>query len=278
MLHPSLIDLTEQARTSRSPAMVRGVLAESHDLLRNAISHQEPVGELTAWYSRTILETLASPAVESFLAGETVRPIGALARLEALPTDPIGWIPLDSSSANSALTELFLDAGLPVDGPQDAASVTDADGMLIDAHLLPTLLERAIARRPPALRLTEGRPDYDAHVNIQATLMSPAVDVARWAGLLASSTESTTRARLGDAHRLDILTADEADSLTQAWTTGAALEMGRWYEHLSGPTTALAHLSAVDRSAYSAAARLLAGALRSLAARHDIPLTDSQGQ
>lgn len=297
MLHPSLTDLTEQALTSRSPAMVRGVLAESKDLLRNALSHQEPVGDLTAWYSRTILAALSSPAVASLLSGVTVRPIGALGRHEALPTDPLGWILIGTSpAANSALTELFLEAGLPVFGTHDpatetqwserAASATDAAtaGMLIDAHLLttsrplPALLERAIAHRPPAVRLTEGRPDYDTDVNIHATLMDPAVDVARWAGLLASSTETTTRARLSDALAAGILTADEADSLTQAWNTGAALEMNRWYDNLPGDTTLIANLSAVDRSAYGAAARLVASALRSLAARHNISLDKGREQ
>ncbi|HHU68258.1 MAG TPA: nucleotidyltransferase, partial [Corynebacterium sp.] len=60
---------------------------------------------------------------------------------------------------------------------------------------------------------------------------------------------------------------------TQAWETALALQFRRWADRVDKQEVTLGDLPALHRSAYGAAARSVAGVLRSLAGRHGVPLS-----
>ncbi|WP_460490625.1 putative nucleotidyltransferase substrate binding domain-containing protein, partial [Corynebacterium nasicanis] len=88
----------------------------------------------------------------------------------------------------------------------------------------------------------------------------------------AGSPRGTTLERLTAAREKDILTADEAAALGQAWSTGLGMELRSWRHGTWGQEETMRSLPALDRSAYGAAARLVSVALRSIAGRHGIAL------
>ena len=98
--------------------------------------------------------------------------------------------------------------------------------------------------------------------------VTPAVDVARW----ADPRQARTLDRLTAGVAAGRLTEDEASALSQAWETGVALQLRRWRDGVPDHEILVEDLPALDRSAYGAAARLVGGALRSLAARHGLSL------
>lgn len=259
MLHQSLRDLAEQAPLSTSTATARGVLCEAQQLLRNALDHRTPETALAEWFSDVVADTLRCPAV----AG-TVTLTGAHARGDALPSSPVEWFGEDP-----ALADLLRSAGLEVLGDTVTTEATR-----IDAGLVPSptpqrsLLELAVAHRPPALRSADGLPDPDMPADIPATLLQPISDVARWAAPAARSTLD----RLSAGLAAGVLTEDEAESLAQAWETALALQFRRWADRVDKQETTLGDLPSLHRSAYGAAARTVAGVLRSLAGRHGITL------
>ena len=81
-MHPSLSELTTEARRASSPAMARGILAEAQELMRNALDHGESETALAFWLSRTLQEWAESPAVEEITGGARLRFTGAVARFE----------------------------------------------------------------------------------------------------------------------------------------------------------------------------------------------------
>lgn len=265
MLHQSLTELAQQAPQSTSPAVARGVLAEAQDLLRNALDHRAPENELTTWFSSVVADTLTSPAGRAL--DPTLVPTGAVARGDATPAGAVEWL----SDSDSGVAELFTSVGLTVGEIRPAASAPDT--LRIDAALdprspAPPLLADAVTHRPPALQLHQGLPDRATPVDITAHLLTPAVDVARW----ADPRQARTLDRLTGGVTNGSLTEDEAFALTQAWETGIALQLRRWRDGVPGHEILVEDLPALDRSAYGAAARLVGGALRSLAARHGLSL------
>lgn len=293
-MHPSLPELTTEARRASSPAMARGILAEAQELLRNALDHGESEPALTFWFSRTLQEWAESPAVEEMTGGARLRFTGAVARFDAIPTDPVTWLLSgDTPGANEQLRELFVGAGLHVgDLPTPAsaahwiaaaaAAAADGDvekiaywvdaGYLTGPKVAQVLIAPSLAHLPPTLRLTEGLPDHDMPVDVRGTLMEPVVAVARWAGLLSSASSGDAPHRLDWARRQGILTQDEAEALTQAWVTGLGMQLRAWRHGTWGQEETLRSLPSLDRSAYGAAARLVSVALRSIAGRHGIAL------
>ncbi|AGF71873.1 putative nucleotidyltransferase substrate binding domain-containing protein [Corynebacterium halotolerans] len=300
MLHQSLLDLAAQAPLSGTGATARGVLAESHELLRNALDHREPETELVTWYSTLVADTLSCPAAVELSGGARVVPSGAVGRGDALPTSPVTWLTVTTGapSGNPAeeLAELVAGAGLPVGTTAPAlapapaevwraradAAVADGDADLIaelaDAGLLtapgpvPALLEQAVGQRPASLRSHDGLPDRSMPVDVLSDILVPVSAVARWAGLAAGTADRSTPGRIAAGQEGGLLSAGEGDALQQAWGTGLALQFRRWVDRVDGHPAILGDLTALDRTAYGAAARMVAGVLRSLAARHDIPL------
>lgn len=266
MLHQSLTELAQQAPQSPSPAVARGVLAEARDLMRNALDHRAPENELTAWFSAVLADTLTSPAVREL--DPTLVPTGAVARGDATPATAVQWL----SDGGSEVADLFTSVGLHVGEIHPASSAPAA--LRIDAALdtpaspSPSLLADAVTHRPPALQLHQGLPDRSTPVDITAHLLNPAVDVARW----ADPRPARTLDRLSAGVANGSLTEEEASALGQAWETGIALQLRRWRDGVPDHEIAVDDLPALDRSAYGAAARLVGGALRSLAARHDLSL------
>lgn len=310
MLHQSLLELAEQAPHCQDEATARGILAESHELLRNAVAHRADALELTRWYSTLVSDVLHSPAV-SDAAGAGVAQIvltGAIGRGDGLPTSHIHWFTVtgsvdsDGGRAHAAITELLesvdLEAapheqGLTAAGREEwlrrireAAARGDARqiGLFDDAgswmreqlleHLgsaLP-LLREAVNHRPPALRAANGLPDREAAVDIHRDLLTPVSAIARWAGLTGRTRTLSTPEQITAAQTNGILTTEEADLLQQGWKTGLELQLRRWRDHVVGHESTAEDLTALQRSSYGAASRGVAGAIRSLAVRHDIDL------
>lgn len=311
MLHQSLLDLAEQAPRCQDVATARGVLAESHELLRNAVAHRSDPVELTHWYSALLTRTIHSPAITE-LSGPAVAQIvltGAIGRGDGLPTSRIEWLTVttDSAAAGSAadqeVAELLRSVGLtpaphdgelaPTDragwltriaaaaGSDDAAlvGIFDDAGTWLREHLLnqfgsavPLLVE-AVDHRPPALRSAHGLPDREAAVDILRDLLVPIAGIARWAGLTGATRALATPERITLTARSGILSEDEAAALQQGWVTGLDLQLQRWVDRVIGGETTAADLTALQRSSYGAASRGVAGVIRSLAARHDIALS-----
>lgn len=313
MLHQSLLDLAEQAPRCREAAIARGVLTESHEILRNAVAHREPVVELTHWYSTLVSDVLHSPAVGE-LTGPAVSQVvltGAIGRGDGLPTSRIEWLTVTSSpevdtsdgeAANAAVAELLTSVDLipaPHQGQlaatdrsewqtriRDTANAGDARaiGVFDDAgtwlreslldylgSALPVLRE-AVDHRPPALRAEHGLPDREATVDIHRDLLTPISDIARWAGLTSRTKTLSSPERITAARAAGILHDDEAELLELGWTTGLELQFRRWLDHVVGNEVTAEDLTALQRSSYGAASRGIAGAIRSLAARHQIDL------
>lgn len=310
MLHQSLQDLAEQAPRCQDVATARGVLAESHELLRNAVAHRSDPVELTHWYSALLTHAIHSPAITE-LSGPAVAQIvltGAIGRGDGLPTSRIEWLTVTTDAAegarvNEELAKILRSVGLtpaphegelaPTDrtgwltrvtaaaGSADAAliGIFDDAGLWLREHLLNQLgsavplLVAAVKHRPPALRSAHGLPDRGAAVDILRDLLIPVAEIARWAGLTAATRTLATPERIALTERAGILTGDEAAALQQGWVTGLDLQLQRWVDHVIGRETTAEDLTALQRSAYGAASRGVAGVIRSLAARHDIALS-----
>ncbi|KQB86024.1 hypothetical protein Clow_01767 [Corynebacterium lowii] len=237
-MHPSLVDLAHQAPTCTSQAQIRGLIAESQELARNALHHGETAVDVARWYSGVVNDLLRSPALAEY---PEVRPVGALARGEALPSTPLLWVSEHGPSPQSQFWEQARDVPEPPPQPE---------------------LEQALAQRPPAMRTIDGLPDLNAEVDIHAHLIAPAATLAHWA---AQTPALSTPERLAQTK----LTAEEAEALLQAWNTGMELEAQRWRDRV--PTTLTAReLPALQRSAFGAAARSVSLVIRSVAARNNI--------
>ncbi|MBC3186336.1 hypothetical protein H7347_07085 [Corynebacterium sp. zg-331] len=170
-MHPSLTDLLDQAPACAEPAQLRGFIAESHDLARNALRHGEAAVTVARWYSRLTARLLGSPS----LADEPpVIPVGALARGEALPSTPLLWVAPRIPSVQSGFWEMGRDLG---------------------TSPAPPSLDQALRQRPPAMRTLDGLPDLDATVSIQEHLLGPAALLRQCAHhLTQEENESLTQA------------------------------------------------------------------------------------
>lgn len=283
MLHPSLLELAESAPLCANPATVRGVLAESLELLGNALQHGEDPAELAGWFSHVVTEALHSPGIDA-----DVVLTGPVGRGDALPTSPVRWLAVvgkHGTDPNPVLTRLLTDVGLvaePIgaatreeweqrahsgenpdiylDAGTWAASVASVDSR--------ALLDDALASRPPAIELEDGLPSRDMTVNVRENLMIPTVKLARWAAHEAGSLAPTTAQRLIHARTASILTADESDALTQVWKSALGLQSKRWLDRIHDQDATAWDMPALQRSTFGAAARLLSQVMSSVADRH----------
>lgn len=311
MLHQSLLDLAEQAPRCEDVATVRGVLTESHELLRNALAHRGPEVELSRWYSTLVLDALHSPAMTRLTgrAGAEIILTGAIGRGDGLPTSRIQWLTVladdsEDTDADIAVADLLTSVGLdpsPHTGGLGPATrqtwlgriesavaggdayqigVIDDAGAWLREHLLENvgsvlpLLHEAIAHRPPALQPRNDLPDRDTEVDIRRDLLLPVTNLARWAGLTTRTWLLSTPDRIGAAQEAGILTPDEADFLYQGWQTGIELQFKRWADRVAEHEITGEDLPALQRSAFGAASRGVADVIRSLAERHEIAIPD----
>lgn len=252
-LHKSLLDLAELAPRCQSPQTARGLLAEGVDLLRNAVEHRGDDLELAAWYSRLIVDIVRSPGVSS-----PVRLTGAVARGDILPSMPVLWIGEDPQ-----LESILKNAGLRGQSAEDTAATRVDAGLPLGPGGEEALLASALAERPAALQLVDGLPDRQALLDIQHVLLSPIAAIARW----AAPAPRPTPDRLAIGVERELLSAEEADSLTKSWRMGMSLELQRWFAGVNEHETTLADLPPLDRTAYGSACRTLSATFESIAAR-----------
>lgn len=252
-LHPSLLDLAEAAPRCESEASARGVLAESLELLRNALEHGEKEVALAAWFSRVVGDVIHSPALAS-----TIRLTGAFGRGDGLPTIPVVYLGRDERVAS------LLDAvGLKHASSDDTLARRVDSGLPVGVGGELELLRDALDKRPPALRLIDGLPDRNVEVDVQSTLLAPIAAIARW----AAPSPRPTPDRLAIAGERELLQLSEVEALTTAWETGLKIELGRWYDHVSDHPVVLADLTPFTRTAYGSATRTVSEVLSSLEAR-----------
>ncbi|MCF4006754.1 hypothetical protein L1O03_06115 [Corynebacterium uropygiale] len=281
--HPSLRDLADLAPRCHDVPTARGVLAESHELFRNAIAHEEDPFLLTAWYSHVVREALLSPAVQH--AGgwtSSSHPVltGAVGRGEALPDSPIEWLWWEEGTLRpdetDTLSGLLEEAGLPYREstltPRTIIDVSEEDlgtpvHPLSDEQRI-SLLRHAVEHTPPAVHAADGGlPDLSASLHIRDHLLVPIVHVAQWATATTPGSEHTTLHRLEVARDAGALTDAEQSALSQGFRSGVRLQLQRWSDRVYDSDVSVADLPALQRSEYGAAAREVAQALHALSSR-----------
>ncbi|MBP3088841.1 nucleotidyltransferase [Corynebacterium sp. sy017] len=315
VLHPSLLELATQAPLCNDIPTVRGVLAESQELMRNAIEHGEAPQELTQWFSSLIKDIFRSPAIRNLSNnGDSKANIlftGAISRGDALPSSEIIWLNVaqetNGTQANKQkqLRSLLKEAELQVGSLKKTKGATEflsqqqwenyieknknniqahelayycdaGDWLLQHAqqHIDPRiLLVDAISQRPPALSKTlTGLPDKDTYIDIRKDLLHVIIALARWAGMAAQSPHTATLNRIDDAKAAGVLSDLQSDYLREAWHAGLQLQMNRWANRVHNNATTPEALSAIQRSTFGAASRLVADVARSLAHEHNIEI------
>ncbi|MCK7642785.1 nucleotidyltransferase [Corynebacterium sp. CCM 8835] len=307
VLHDSLTDLAEQAPLCASAATVRGVLTESHDLLRNALNHSADVLEVTRWYTTLVTDALHSPGAVSLTRGAEIVITGPYSRGSGTPTAKLHWLtvlPSDventTGDPSTELAALVSESGILLGhlpgpmGPADRSTwsaridsaVGTGDGaalgLLADAgdwftraviercRDFTPLLAEAVEHRPPAVRSREGLPRKDVAIDVQGQLLTPLGQIARWAGVAAGCTQTGVPERIGAARAAGVLLPSEADYLLEAWEAGLELTLTRWLERVQDEPTTLDMLPQLQRSTFGAACRMLADVTRSTAERHGV--------
>lgn len=263
-LHSSLVELGQMAQRCDSVAAARGIAAEAQELARNAVRHRTEEVRLALWFSRLITDLAASPALSPLT--RDIRFTGAIARGDGLPSLPIMWFGsapdfaqllthVGLKVAPAPNTPVFLvDASLPLPADPHPTSTESLDN---------TLLQCALASRPPTLHLVDGLPDREAEVNVEQNLLDPVAAIARW----VAPAPRPTLDRLAIGRERELLTSGELEALTLAWQTGLALELRHWVDHVGAQPVSLSHLPPLDRTAYGSACRSVSETLAGIAAR-----------
>lgn len=281
--------------------MLRGVLAEAQDLVRNAVDHDEAPQDLVVWFSALVTDALHSPAIPELTGGATLVLTGSVGRGDALPNSPIKWLAVGPADADTQpLTDLITAVGLNTDvtplgvgtrskeewkaaiataTSAELAIFADAGTWLLDEVLRRKehhcLLVDAIALRPPAVQVYEGLPDRDVSVDVRRDLLYPIIAIARWAGVAAGSTALTTLDRIAAGLAAGVLNQAQADYLREAWDAGLQLQFRRWTDRIDNQSSTAEYLPALQRSIYGASSRLVSEVAHSLAAEHGIALNQS---
>lgn len=266
-LHESLTELADLAPTCASPATAKGVIAESHELMRKALAHRDDPATLVHWYSGVVRDVLASPGVAELTGGVDLVPTGPLGRQEALPGAPVQWL------APGPDPETLSPVGLNGRAVEpDELALIDASQHAPNGHD-PALLRRAVGHRPAGLHAIDGLPDHSVLAEVRGNLLVPVADVARWAAGSEAGRLPRTPDRLTAGVTAGVLTENERADLEQAWHTALGLSLRRWVDRVSdsGP---LSELSGLDRSAYGESGRTIGAVIRALATRNDIDLSE----
>lgn len=284
---------------------MRGVLAEAADLARNAADHATDATAIAGWYSALLRAALQSPAAHALAPGGTLTLTGAAARDDALPPSPLTWLTVlerdDNVPDTRPIIELMRGVGcvvLPSPYPaftraqwrdriheacihedsQALGWLYDAGGEFAEAVVDATstsntsacLLKQVVLHKPPALRVNGGLPDRKVEIDVPRDLLYPLTRLTRWAGLTAGYPGAQTFERLEHARRANVLSWEEATTLTEAWHAGHALRLQRWMSGLGGGVTHLEDIPPLQRSTFGASCRAVADVTRAVAARHNI--------
>lgn len=287
MLHSSLIDLAESAPLRANSATIRGVLADSIELLQNALNHGDSAVELAQWFSQLVSDVMHSPGVSE--TGATLVLTGEVGRGDALPTSTIQWFTVVNEATetdpSSFLEQLMVKLGLSAQSlgvgtrehwaelarsGKDPDHYLDAGGWLAKQASYDSreLLVDALNSRPDNVTASDGLPDESFLINIFQDLLLPTSKLARW----AFPSVPNTLQRLNDAVLIDTLTEEESDSLQQVWRSGLELQSQRWMNHIENQETSAEEMPALQRSTYGAAGRMLSDVMYSVAARNNLSL------
>ncbi|AKE41850.1 Nucleotidyltransferase substrate binding domain protein [Corynebacterium kutscheri] len=297
VLHSSLVELAEQAPLCADIPTVRGVLAESQELLRNATNHNADAHELLSWFSALVSDVLHSPGVQELTGGAQLIVTGAVGRGDALPTSPIRWLTVGENTDTSRLSELIARVGLTPDKTAfgvrartqdqwrsmiqqaskweltlfaDAGTWYLEEVLALDSYT-PLLID-ALTHRPPALQTLDGLPDREVSIDVRRDLLYPIIALARWAGAAAQSTAVSTLARINAGEQAAILSSDQADLLREAWHAGITLQFRRWADKVHTQNAQAEDLPAIQRSVFGASSRNVSLVLRSIAASYNVAL------
>ncbi|AKK10689.1 putative nucleotidyltransferase substrate binding domain-containing protein [Corynebacterium uterequi] len=274
-LHESLLDLGELAPRCDSLAAAKGVLAESQELLLNALAHRFDPPELVCWLSKLVRDVVRSPAVVE-LSGAPLQVTGAFARGDATPTTVVEW--LAAPAGNREIVELLAATGWrgrSVDAP-DAPALLDAG---VATAFAPTSAWADVVRhRPEAMHTADGRPDDSVVIRTQTALLRPIADLARWAAGERAAAVVGTCERLSEGVARGVLTDVELEDLLRARRTGMELALLRWKAHTSDEAVAWSDMPALQRSAYGEAARTLAAVVSMVAARNEVSVDESESE
>jgi CBS domain-containing protein len=186
-----------------------------------------------------------------------------------------GWLENPTQEKALILVSLVVD-GRPVWGIRTGPPVPDA---FKDARRRPELLRLlvsfALSHRPPTgfLRglVVEDSGEHRGRLDLKRGGILPIADLARWAGLAAGVTHSSTTARLRAAAEAGTLPADDARLLEEAHELIVGLRLGHQVEQLKAgvePDDFLdpAELSQLTRSTLKEAFRAVAAVQRRITA------------
>lgn len=268
--HPSLTELTAHARQCATLTEVSGAILEASQLVRNALDHRESAQRITQWYSLIVDDALASPALRQEGISR-VRLSGAVVRRCALPRDAVTWLSLGFQE-DQLLTDVLARAHCVAHPATDSlVDICDAGARSVGGPGRPTacseLFSLVLAHRPAPLRTIDGLPDPDQLIDVDAHLVRPTTDLARWAGVCAGCTSGATAEMIACAQAGGVLSDDEAESLNQAWMTALELQATRWREGVALHPEPSRNLPALERAAFGAASRSVSLLIAAVQAR-----------
>lgn len=209
-LHPSLLELSEQAPHVTEQRTLHGMLCEARELVRNAINHGESPRLVSAWYSEFFRGAMSSTPATRLARGKFWL-AGSVGHGDGIITAPIRFLTrkpaidfqhfiggtghtvrayyLSDTSWDKVVRRTLRDYDLSMmqaltDTP-DADFDDESHAGLLSRQALSLLRDGALQLRPPHYAHLDGFPDPLARVDIQGSLLDPIAAIARWASLHA---------------------------------------------------------------------------------------------
>ena len=159
MLHTSLRELAAGPIGVSPPPLPAGFYLKLKIFCAMPFATEKAETELTAWFSRLVSDVVRSPAY-----CQPVRLTGAVSRGDAIPSMPITWLGEDEQ-----LLEILESVGLQGRQAEEEFLAWRVDaGYPVGIGGRATLLQEALALRPPALEVVNGLPDPDGLVDIES--------------------------------------------------------------------------------------------------------------
>lgn len=209
-LHPSLLELSEQAPRVTSQRTLHGMLCEARELVRNAINHGESPRLVCAWYSEFFRGAMSSKPAARLARGQ-IWLAGSVGHGDGIITAPVHFLTrkpaidfqhfvgstghdmrvhyLSDRGWEKAVRRTLRDYDLAT--MQALADCPDiefddaAASCMLSRHALMLLRLGALQLRPPHYAHLDGFPDPLARVDILGALLEPISAIARWASLHA---------------------------------------------------------------------------------------------
>ena len=140
-----------------------------------------------------------------------------------------GWLDDPGATQVAMALSIVIDSRV-IHGPDRAfGALSQLQGIRERPRVLPLLLRLALASKPPTgFRrdiVVEGSGEHRGSFDIKRGCLLPIVDIARYAGLAAGTTLTSTPERLQAAAAERILAEDEAQTLEEAHELFAALRL-----------------------------------------------------